>query len=56
MLAIKPRSFVKNGDGSPNGSRWGLRGTEDLGNGLKALFTLENGFSSVHRRAQPGQS
>lgn len=25
-------------------SRWGLRGTEDLGNGLKALFTLESGF------------
>ncbi|MFL9913642.1 porin [Paraburkholderia sp. RL17-337-BIB-A] len=26
------------------GSRWGLRGSEDLGNGLKALFVLENGF------------
>ncbi|WP_322106112.1 porin [Paraburkholderia sp. J41] len=26
------------------GSRWGLRGTEDLGGGLKALFVLENGF------------
>ena len=26
------------------GSRWGLRGTEDLGGGLKAIFTLENGF------------
>ncbi|AOK52111.1 porin [Burkholderia stagnalis] len=30
--------------GSVNGSRWGLRGTEDLGGGLKAIFTLENGF------------
>lgn len=30
--------------GSINGSRWGLRGTEDLGGGLKAIFTLENGF------------
>ena len=27
-----------------SGSRWGLRGTEDLGGGLKALFVLENGF------------
>ncbi|CAG9262966.1 porin [Burkholderia cepacia] len=31
--------------GSVNGSRWGLRGTEDLGGGLKAIFALENGFS-----------
>lgn len=31
--------------GSVNGSRWGLRGSEDLGGGLKAIFTLENGFS-----------
>lgn len=27
-------------------SRWGLRGTEDLGGGLSAIFNLENGFSS----------
>lgn len=26
-------------------SNWGLRGTEDLGNGLKAVFTLESGFA-----------
>ncbi|HEX7936551.1 MAG TPA: porin [Paraburkholderia sp.] len=30
--------------GQTNGSRWGLRGSEDLGGGLKAIFTLENGF------------
>lgn len=28
-----------------NGSRWGLKGTEDLGGGLKAIFTLEAGFN-----------
>lgn len=31
--------------GAINSSRWGLRGSEDLGGGLKAIFTLENGFS-----------
>ncbi|SAL37245.1 porin [Caballeronia turbans] len=30
--------------GSSQGSRWGLRGSEDLGGGLKAIFALENGF------------
>ena len=31
--------------GNLNGSRWGLKGTEDLGGGLKAIFTLEAGFN-----------
>ncbi|MBS0467190.1 MAG: porin [Proteobacteria bacterium] len=29
-----------------NASRWGIRGTEDLGGGLKAGFALESGFDS----------
>jgi len=31
--------------GNLQGSRWGLRGKEDLGGGLTALFVLENGFN-----------
>lgn len=31
--------------GQQNGSRIGFRGTEDLGGGLSAIFTLENGYN-----------
>lgn len=31
--------------GGISGSRWGIRGTEDLGSGMKALFVLESGFN-----------
>jgi GBP family porin len=41
-------SNFKATSGSVNGSRWGLRGAEDLGGGLKAIFTLENGFSIMN--------
>lgn len=39
-------SLVKYGDGVAQGSRWGMRGSEDLGGGMKALFVLESGFST----------
>ena len=32
--------------GQRSGSRWGMKGVEDLGNGLQVGFVLENGFSS----------
>jgi predicted porin len=37
-------SLTTLGDGAYTGSRWGLKGSEDLGGGMKAVFTLENGF------------
>ena len=33
-------------NGFLNGSRWGMRGAEDLGGGLKAVFNLEQALSS----------
>jgi len=37
-------SVVKMTSGGKNTSRWGLRGSEDLGGGMKAIFTLESGI------------
>jgi predicted porin len=32
-------------DGTVNGNRFGLKGSEDLGDGLRAIFQLEQGFN-----------
>ncbi|MQR00871.1 porin [Glaciimonas soli] len=37
---------VQMASGDVQGSRLGFKGTEDLGNGLSAVFQLENGFSA----------
>ncbi|QIE22349.1 porin [Caballeronia sp. SBC2] len=42
--------------GNLNGSRWGLRGTEDLGGGMKAIFTLESGFTMGNGTSLQAQS
>src|SRR5690625_3608828 len=36
------------------GSRWGLKGTEDLGNGLRAEFMLESGMARTTGHSQQG--
>jgi predicted porin len=42
--------------GVVQGSRWGLKGSEDLGGGLKAIFQLEGGFNlSDGNEAQAGR-
>lgn len=38
-------SRVSMENGAISNSRWGLRGSEDLGNGNRAFFRLENGFN-----------
>lgn len=38
--------------GNLSGNEWGLKGSEDLGGGLSATFTLENGFDIGSGRLQ----
>jgi predicted porin len=40
----KPNSSSQFNGGQQSGNRLGFKGTEDLGNGLKAVFLLEQGF------------
>lgn len=44
--APSPESTSSLGSGIHTTSRWGLRGTEDLGGGAKALFQLESGINA----------
>ena len=40
-----PAGAGDGGQGALSGSRWGLKGEEDLGGGNKAIFKLESGFT-----------
>ncbi|KVU20152.1 porin [Burkholderia ubonensis] len=40
--------------GNLSGSRWGIKGMEDLGGGLRALFVLENGFDIANGTSGQG--
>jgi len=40
--------------GNIQASRWGLRGIEDLGGGLKTIFTLESGFDVTNGKQNGG--
>lgn len=45
---------IKMSNGNESGTRWGMTGTEDLGGGLKTIFTLEAGFSPTTGEIQQG--
>lgn len=56
-VGLNASSVTGMADGGLQGSRWGLRGTEDLGNGLAANFQLEQGFNSDSGNARrPGRT
>jgi predicted porin len=44
VTGLKAGSVTQVASGIMEGSRWGLKGNEDLGGGYRAVFTLENRF------------
>jgi predicted porin len=52
--SVSGHSAVRLLSGVMQQSRWGMRGTEDLGGGLKTIFVLENGFDASTGKAGQG--
>jgi predicted porin len=52
--SVGGHSVVELQSGYAQGSRWGLKGAEDLGGGNKAIFQLESGFDLNSGRAGQG--
>ncbi|RQR74795.1 porin [Burkholderia sp. Bp9015] len=48
---VAGHSMTSATSGTLSSSRWGLNGTEDLGGGLRAQFSLENGFDVMSGKA-----
>ncbi|MGF6408702.1 porin [Paraburkholderia tuberum] len=46
-IAGSGAKLVQMQSGVPLGSRWGLKGEEDLGGGLRTVFRLESGFDAA---------
>ncbi|MEI7569082.1 MAG: porin [Alcaligenaceae bacterium] len=52
--AVQSSQFFGIASGVQSGSRFGLRGTHEMGGGFETVFTLENGFNSANGDAQQG--
>lgn len=55
-VAAGSSTQTKLDSGGVNQSRWGMKGSEDLGGGLKANFVLEQGFALDSGSATAGQA
>jgi len=52
--ALQSGQFLGIASGVQSGSRFGLRGTHEMGGGFQTVFTLENGFNASNGDAQQG--
>ena len=51
---LQSNQFFGVSSGVQSGSRFGLRGTHEMGGGFETVFTLENGFNAGTGEAQQG--
>jgi GBP family porin len=51
---VQSNQFFGIASGVQSGSRFGLRGTHEMGGGFQTVFTLENGFDASNGIAQQG--